>query len=33
VPSAPSAPAPAPAPAAGAQSFPLADPHPGQEPK
>jgi lipid-binding SYLF domain-containing protein len=33
MPSAPSAPAPAPAPAAGAQSFPLADPHPGQEPK
>lgn len=32
VPSAPSAPVSA-APAAGAQSFPLADPHPGQEPK
>ena len=31
VPSAPSAPASAPA--TGAQSFPLADPHPGQEPK
>ena len=31
VPSAPSAPASAPS--AGAQSFPLADPHPGQEPK
>jgi lipid-binding SYLF domain-containing protein len=32
VPSAPSAPVSA-APAAGAQAFPLADPHPGQEPK
>jgi lipid-binding SYLF domain-containing protein len=32
-PSAPSAPSSAPAPATGAQSFPLADPHPGQEPK
>jgi lipid-binding SYLF domain-containing protein len=33
VPSGPSAPAATSAPAAGAQSFPLADPHPGQEPK
>jgi lipid-binding SYLF domain-containing protein len=32
-PSGPSAPVSAAAPAAGAQAFPLADPHPGQEPK